>query len=321
MTSTPHDALFKAVFEQPEHAAAELQHVLPSELRAAVRWPSLRLEPGSFVDAELADQHSDLLFSAETEGTSRRVLVYLLFEHQSSSDVMMALRLLGYMVRIWNRHAQAQPGDPLPPIIPAVLAHAPGGWSAETRFSALFGGDLGGLADTIPEFAFAVDDLHAASDEQLRSRALADLPKVALWLIRDARDATALLRHLADWAPTLEAIVTAPSGREAMLQLLRYISLVSDDMHLDQFRATLDGLAPVTEEFTVTIAERLHAEGRAEGRVEGRAESLLLILQARGFQVPDDLRRRIEAITEADLLDQLLRRGATVERIDDLFAG
>jgi predicted transposase YdaD len=27
-TKTPHDAIFKSVFEKPEHAAAELQHIL-----------------------------------------------------------------------------------------------------------------------------------------------------------------------------------------------------------------------------------------------------------------------------------------------------
>ena len=61
VTNTPHDAVFKAVFEQPEHAAAELQHVLSADLVAAIDWSSLALEPGSFVDEELADQHSDLV--------------------------------------------------------------------------------------------------------------------------------------------------------------------------------------------------------------------------------------------------------------------
>jgi predicted transposase YdaD len=39
-TKTPHDAIFKSVFEKPEHAAAELRHILPPELASALRWPS-----------------------------------------------------------------------------------------------------------------------------------------------------------------------------------------------------------------------------------------------------------------------------------------
>ncbi|MEM6989942.1 MAG: hypothetical protein AAF721_05580, partial [Myxococcota bacterium] len=64
----------------------------------------------------------------------------------------------------------------------------------------------------MPDFEYGVDDLHRASDEQLRQRALDDLPRVALWLLRDARDAEVLLSRLADYAPALERIVTAPSG-------------------------------------------------------------------------------------------------------------
>ncbi|XXY44766.1 Rpn family recombination-promoting nuclease/putative transposase [Sorangium sp. So ce269] len=35
MTPTPHDALFKATFSQPEHAAAALREVLPAAVRTA----------------------------------------------------------------------------------------------------------------------------------------------------------------------------------------------------------------------------------------------------------------------------------------------
>ena len=73
VTKTPHDALFKSVFQQPENAAAELQHVLPPEHVAAIDWSTLKLEPGSYVDEALADQHSDLLFSARAQASGERV--------------------------------------------------------------------------------------------------------------------------------------------------------------------------------------------------------------------------------------------------------
>ena len=64
VTNAPHDALFKTIFGQPEHAAAELQHILPGHIAARIDWSSLTPQPGTYVDEELADQHSDLLFSA-----------------------------------------------------------------------------------------------------------------------------------------------------------------------------------------------------------------------------------------------------------------
>ena len=56
--STPHDALFKYVFSQPEHAASELLAVLPRELSARLDWTTLKLEPGTFVDPHLTDRHT-----------------------------------------------------------------------------------------------------------------------------------------------------------------------------------------------------------------------------------------------------------------------
>ena len=44
-------------------------------------------------------RHTDLLFSVAWRGGGE-ALVYLLFEHQSTSDGLMAFRILRYLVRI-----------------------------------------------------------------------------------------------------------------------------------------------------------------------------------------------------------------------------
>ena len=71
MTTTPHDALFKAVFSQPENAAVALKPLLPEALAEATDWASLTLEPGSYIDEELAERQSDLLFRADIAGPRR----------------------------------------------------------------------------------------------------------------------------------------------------------------------------------------------------------------------------------------------------------
>jgi predicted transposase/invertase (TIGR01784 family) len=80
MIPTPHDALFKAVLGQPEHARGMLRAVVPPVLAEALDWQTLTLRPGSFVDAALTHQHTDLLYSA-TWRDGGEALVYLLFEH------------------------------------------------------------------------------------------------------------------------------------------------------------------------------------------------------------------------------------------------
>ena len=78
----------------------------------------MSLESGSFVAPALADHHSDLLFRVETEIGD--AFLYLLFEHQSTNDPRMPLRMLVYMVRIWERHCKTDVG-PLPPILPLLI--------------------------------------------------------------------------------------------------------------------------------------------------------------------------------------------------------
>ena len=328
MTNAPHDALFKTIFGQPEHAAAELQHILPGHIAARIDWSTLTPQPGTYVDEELADQHSDLLFSAATRPSKEPVFVYILFEHQSTAQPRMALRLLRYMVRIWKRHADEEPKARLPLIVPAVLAHVPGGWTAPTRFADLFSASLADLAPGIlPDFQYAVDDLHHSSDTDLRTRTLANAARLSLWLLRDARDRDALLRTLPSWAGDLEALAQTPRGKELLVVFLRYIAKASRDLQLSEFRAILDGQAPTAEAVTMTIEEQLHAEGhakglvqgKAEGKVEGKADALLVILRARGLHVPADVRTRIEACGDAETLDRWLVRAATVSDPADVF--
>ena len=80
VTASPHDALVKRTFSVPANAAGEIRAVLPEALAARIDWESLALEPGSFVDDEGRERHTDLLFSALLDGRSARI--YVLFEHQ-----------------------------------------------------------------------------------------------------------------------------------------------------------------------------------------------------------------------------------------------
>ncbi len=115
MTQTPHDALVRFVFGTPEHAAALFRTYLPGEVAARTDWSGLRLVESSFVDDELQQTHSDLLFTAPLGGTE--AFYYVLFEHQSYPDPLLVFRVLRYEVRIWEllaarpRHGTEAPGD------------------------------------------------------------------------------------------------------------------------------------------------------------------------------------------------------------------
>jgi len=93
VTTTPHDALFKAAFSKVRHARGLLRALVPEPLRRRIEWATLRLESGIAVgDEDLDEQRMDLVYSVRA--SKRRVLIYVLAEHQSKVDLWMAFRLL-----------------------------------------------------------------------------------------------------------------------------------------------------------------------------------------------------------------------------------
>lgn len=103
---TPHDPVFRRIFGVPENMASQLRAVLPPEVTARLDLGRLAPVPATFVDEALKRRHSDLLFTAPLDG--REAFVYLLAEHQSSSDPLMAFRMLRYVTRIWDQYKWAE---------------------------------------------------------------------------------------------------------------------------------------------------------------------------------------------------------------------
>ena len=165
----PHDKLFKLGFSDPETAAAFLREQIPARISEAVEWSRLTLLAGSFIDARFRASESDLLFTAPLGG--RDAVFYLLFEHQSTEDKWIALRLLRYMVSIWEKRQAEAPDKPLPAILPVVLAQNDRVWKVRPEFRALLDvpEDLAGeLLAFLPAFAFRLVQLAEIPYEAIR---------------------------------------------------------------------------------------------------------------------------------------------------------
>jgi hypothetical protein len=66
-----------------------------------------------------------------------------------------------------------------------------------------------------------------------------------------------------------------------------------------------------------TIAEELIQEGEVRGALRTKQEYVLETLAARFADVPAEVARQIQAITDLSWLDALFRRALTVERLED----
>jgi predicted transposase/invertase (TIGR01784 family) len=316
--NNPHDALAKRTYSNPSEVAELLRAVLPPELLRHLDLSTLRLAPGSFVDEALRSAYSDLLFTVEFDG--RPALIYLLFEHLSTVDGLVPLRLLRYLVNILEKHVADAAGKksplPLPLVIPVVLHHSDKGWTGPTRLGDLFDPQVlanPALRPFIPDFGFCLDDISHISDQQLRQRSLSAASTLTLWALRDARNAGRILDTLEHFADLMARLQTDPGGRSALALVLRYILLVAE-IPADVIVQRLTTLAPGTKEDIMTPAEQWiaqgeargvekgRAEGRVEGRVEGLAEMFLRQLSLRFGKVPDSTAERIRRASETELM-------------------
>jgi len=335
---SPHDKLFKLVYSRPAQAAAYLERFLPAGAVARLDLDRLELVAGSFVDDALAERHTDLLFRAPlqpeaggdigTESAGQEALVYLLFEHQSTVDALMAFRLLRYMLRIWERWLEDAPrARSLPPIVPLVLYQGEREWRAATSFEALVPDATGELSRFTPRFDFLLTSLGSLSEPSLT--AVRDgVSRLALLMLRDGR-APDILSRLVGWqASLLEAQVL-----QLLAGFLEYLLSVQDGLDPGALGTTLrDTLNPQAESTAMTVAEKLIEQGIAKGRAEGRAEgildgiakgqraTLLRLLTLRFGTVPEHREAELEGADEAQLaiwIDRVL----TADSLDEVFSG
>src|SRR5438105_9257931 len=127
--------------------------------------------PGSFVDEELRQHHSDLLFRVHLK-TGPAALAYVVMEHKSSPDPGARLQLLRYVVRMlthWYDENQQQ--LPLPPVLPLLAHQGPERWTFSCEFTDLFGTVPEPLRPYVPSFRHVLVDLAQMEDRNLSSEA------------------------------------------------------------------------------------------------------------------------------------------------------
>lgn len=65
-TPTPHDAVFRQFLSEKETAKDFFDIWLPDEIKSLCDLDSLKVESGSFVDSEMKNYQSDILYSVST---------------------------------------------------------------------------------------------------------------------------------------------------------------------------------------------------------------------------------------------------------------
>jgi len=258
-TPTPHDATFRQFLTQPEIARDFMEIHLPPALRAICDLSTLKLESGSFVEDDLRQYFSDVLYSLKTTGGNHGY-VHVLIEHQSTSDKHMAFRLLRYAVAAMQRHLEAG-HKKLPLVIPILFytgKRSPYPYS--TRWLDEFNDPA--LASQLYNSDFPLVDVTVIPDDEIaKHRSMAALTLLQKHIHQ---------RDLAELVDRLAAILLAGYLSSAqVVSLVHYIVQAGETSDAEAFVRELAQRVPQNGDALMTIAQQLEQKGLEKGIEKG----------------------------------------------------
>jgi predicted transposase/invertase (TIGR01784 family) len=93
-----HDKFVRETFSDAERAAAFFEIALPEQLTAQLNLKTLKCQNESYIDSELKEYFSDLIFEVSLKNDPGvKTDVVLLFEHKSSPDKHVLIQVGYYM--------------------------------------------------------------------------------------------------------------------------------------------------------------------------------------------------------------------------------
>jgi recombination-promoting nuclease RpnB len=253
-TPTPHDATFRQFLTQPNVARDFMQLHLPAELRAICDLSTLKLESGSFVEDDLRQYFSDVLYSLKT--TAGDGYIHVLIEHQSTPDRHMAFRLIRYAVAAMQRHLEAG-HKKLPLVIPVLFytgKRSPYPYS--TRWLDEFNDPA--QAERLYGGAFPLVDVTVIPDDEIMThRSMAALTLLQKHIHQ--RDIATLTDRLATLL--MADYLSSPQ----VTALIHYLLQAGESADYEAFVRELAQRVPQHGDALMTIAQQLEQKGLEKG--------------------------------------------------------
>ncbi|WP_312950943.1 Rpn family recombination-promoting nuclease/putative transposase [Superficieibacter sp.] len=297
---TPHDAVFKHFLMHKATARDFMAIHLPERLRELCDLHTLQLESGSFIEENLREKCTDILYSVQTRNGAG--YIYLLIEHQSSPDKNMAFRLMRYALSAMNRHLE-KGEDELPLVIPLLFYH---GLTSPYPYSRrwLDGFRDDELARSIYNGEFPLIDITVTPDEEImQHRRMATLE----FLHKHIRQ-----RDMLDLVEQLVSLLQL--GYTTQTQFRALTNYIMQSGSSTQPVIFLRELAektphPQQKEKLMNIAKFLEQQGMQQGMQQGLQQGMQQGLE-KGFQEgrQEEARRIAHAMLENGLEPSLIEK-------------
>jgi predicted transposase/invertase (TIGR01784 family) len=220
-----HDKLFRKALENPIVAYEFIEAHLPQSILSIIDTKTLKLEKESFIEPDLTGSISDVLFSCKLDnaGNSEDGYIYMLLEHQSTPDPLMAFRLFKYMVNICDRYLiENREAKHLPLIYPLVLYNGTKSYNVARNLWDLFNNTM--LAKQFWTEDYQLVNVHDIPDAEFKKRTWSGIMEFFLKHIHERQ----LLKRWQEIADILPEITKVSIGYD-YIQMILYYTLTAID--------------------------------------------------------------------------------------------
>jgi predicted transposase/invertase (TIGR01784 family) len=255
---SPHDKFFKQALSRKEVALDFFKQHLPETIQSQMNFDTLEFCKETFIDHDLKSSAADLLYRLDIK--EKPGYLYTLCEHQSTVDVLLAFRLLCYVIRIMQLHLDQTGTNTLPVVYCVVFYTGQEPYTATLDLFDLFGKNKE-LASSVMFKPYQLIDVNKINDEDLRKHVQAGLFEFVMKHIY-ARDFSVLLETVFRWIQQLEE---QSSDLDYLKVVIKY-ALFQAEAKPQMFEAAAEKyLTPELEETTMTLAQHYIEEGQLKG--------------------------------------------------------
>ncbi len=314
---TPHDGSYRRLFSHATMVEDLIRRYVAPPWLDQLDFSTLERVPAHYVSEELEQRESDVVWRLRYGPESEWFYVYLLIEFQSQVFRFMAIRVLTYVMLLyedlidkkrWTRSGR------LPPVVPIVLYNGTRPWTAPLQVSEVIE-SMPGHGRHLPRFEYLVIDEGHMPRAQLEPL---DSPVAGVFQLEQSTGLEEIRRII----DTMIEILGDPELRELRRDVATWLRRavlparlpglqVPELQHLQEARIML-------AERAATWPRQWMAEGYQKGHGSGLRDALTELMEEKFGSLEKRYTRRIEEAS-ADQLKGWLKGILTAPDAEELF--
>lgn len=294
-----HDRFFKKTFGETENAKDFTAGILPEEIGCILDFETLTIENTDYVDKNLKEYFSDIVYHIQTK-TNSSLKIPILLEHKSFPDNKLPVQILKYMVEIWLKDISDK--NPPTPVIPIIIYHGKQEWK-KPEFKNLFIDFPGEIKKFIPDLNLLFVDLSSYSDSQIKNQIFSiSALKLGLLIMKNIFNQEKLTKNIENYFETMRTSLEDENSFNFLEAVINYIYKATE---IDT-KIIIQSISRVSEKggkLAMTTAEKLKNEGMQQGAAQTMKK---LVLQMDKSNISNDEISKITGI-EIEVVKRIIQ--------------